>query len=88
MFFTLQCVSLQYSSNRLLVNQMINEYLTKLQTELQTENALEHSYRPALKNLFEKLDENITAVNEPVRSAHGSPDFVFFKKTIILASFY
>lgn len=81
MFFTLQCVSLQYSSNRLLVNQMINEYLTKLQTELQTENALEHSYRPALKNLFEKLDENITAVNEPVRSAHGSPDFVFFKKT-------
>jgi type I restriction-modification system DNA methylase subunit len=81
MFFALQCVSLQYSSNRLLVNQMINEYLTKLQTELQTENALEHSYRPALKNLFERLDENITAVNEPVRSAHGSPDFVFFKKT-------
>lgn len=60
---------------------MINDYITKLQSQLSTENALEHSYRPALKDLFERLDENIIAVNEPVRSAHGSPDFVFFKKT-------
>lgn len=60
---------------------MINNYIQKLQSELITENALEHSYRPALKNLFEQLDENIIAVNEPTRSAHGSPDFVFFKKS-------
>ena len=59
---------------------MIADYLKKIQSELITENALEHSYRPALKNLFEQLDPNIIAVNEPTRSAHGSPDFVFFKK--------
>lgn len=60
---------------------MIQLYLHKLQTEFITENALEHSYRPALKNLFEQLDPNIIAINEPTRSAHGSPDFVFFKKS-------
>lgn len=60
---------------------MISTYLDNLQKELITGNALEHSYRPALKSLFEQLNQNITAVNEPVRSAHGSPDFVFLKKS-------
>lgn len=59
---------------------MVNTYLNKLQTELITGNALEHSYRPAFKSLIEQIDLTIQAVNEPTRSAHGSPDFIFLKK--------
>ncbi len=59
---------------------MVQNYIDKLKQELQTGNALEHSYRPALKNLIESLDNTITAVNEPSRSAHGAPDFVFLNK--------
>jgi len=59
---------------------MVNTYLNKLQTELITGNAMEHSYRPAFKSLIEQVDVIIQAVNEPTRSAHGSPDFIFLKK--------
>lgn len=59
---------------------MVNTYLNKLQTELITGNAMEHSYRPAFKSLIEQIDLTIQAVNEPTRSAHGSPDFIFLKK--------
>ncbi len=56
---------------------MVQNYIDKLKQELQTGNALEHSYRPALKHLIESLDTSVTAVNEPSRSAHGAPDFIF-----------
>lgn len=59
----------------------ISNYLLSVQTELSTGNALEHTYRPALKTLIESLDETINAVNEPARSAHGAPDFVFLNKS-------
>ncbi len=48
-----------------------------VQTELSTGNALEHTYRPALKILFETLEPSIHAANEPKRSEHGAPDFIF-----------
>jgi hypothetical protein len=57
-----------------------SDYLFSLQTELSTGNALEHTYRPALKSFIESLDSNINAVNEPSRSAHGAPDFIFLNK--------
>jgi hypothetical protein len=60
---------------------MINNYINQLLLELATGNALEHSYRPALKSLFQAMDSNIQAVNEPSRSAHGAPDFAFYKRT-------
>lgn len=59
----------------------VSNYLSSIQTELATGNALEHTYRPALKTLIESLDETINAVNEPTRSAHGAPDFVFLNKS-------
>lgn len=60
---------------------MVSDYLKSLQLELATGNALEHTYRPALKILIESLDETINAVNEPTRSAHGAPDFIFLNKS-------
>ncbi len=59
----------------------IYDYILSIQTELSTGNALEHTYRPALKTLIESLDETINAVNEPARSVHGAPDFVFLNKS-------
>ena len=38
--------------------------------------ATEHSYRPALKTLFESINSNIVAINEPKRVACGAPDFI------------
>lgn len=60
---------------------MVEKYINQLLLELATGNALEHSYRPALKNLFESIDPSIRAVNEPSRSEHGAPDFAFYKNT-------
>ena len=60
---------------------MISNYINQLLLELATGNAMEHSYRPALKTLFESMDPSIRAVNEPSRSAHGAPDFAFYKST-------
>ncbi len=59
---------------------VIEDYLTQLQEELSTGNALEHSYRPALKQLFQTINPEVTAVNEPSKSKFGSPDFAFYKK--------
>jgi type I restriction-modification system DNA methylase subunit len=59
---------------------MIKDYLARLNKELASNNALEHSYRPALKDLIEKINPDILAVNEPARSSHGAPDFVFLNQ--------
>lgn len=61
------------------MNYLLN-YLQKLQNELNTGNSLEHTFRPAFKDFIESLNEQIIAVNEPKRSAHGSPDFIFLNK--------
>lgn len=59
---------------------MVKTYINQLLLELATGNALEHSYRPALKTLFESIDPTVRALNEPSRSAHGAPDFAFYKE--------
>lgn len=56
--------------------QAVPAYLQALATEFQTGHAREHSYRPALKALFEALT-GLRVVNEPKASAHGQPDFIF-----------
>ncbi|MDD5470279.1 MAG: hypothetical protein PHO92_05810, partial [Candidatus Peribacteraceae bacterium] len=56
----------------------VSQYLTGIQHELSTGHAREHSYRPALKTLFEALSQ-LRVVNEPKGSAHGHPDFIFLQ---------
>jgi hypothetical protein len=43
--------------------------------------AREHSYRPALVELFNALDDDVETFNDPARSEGGQPDFVFVKKS-------
>jgi predicted helicase len=60
----------------ILRNDEILKYIEEVRTQLKSGQAKEHAYRPALKTLMEAF-ENVTAVNDPKRSAHGNPDFVF-----------
>lgn len=62
----------------------VSEYLANIQAELSSGHAQEHSYRPALKSLFEKTTK-LKVINEPKGSAHGRPDLIFVKGEIPIA---
>lgn len=53
-------------------------YLADIEEQFKTGVAKEHSYRPALKKLFESIDapKPIIAINEPKRDTFGAPDFM------------
>ena len=51
-------------------------FLAELEALLKQDNATEHSYRPALKTLFEQAMAGTSATNEPKHAAYGAPDFV------------
>ncbi len=55
----------------------VEEFLRAVGETHKTQRATEHSYRPALKTLFDGLRPGeITATNEPKRIACGAPDFI------------
>lgn len=54
----------------------IATFLTDLQTILKSGTGTEHSYRPALKSLFERSLSAVMAQNEPKHEQYGAPDFV------------
>jgi predicted helicase len=55
-------------------------YLKEVQEQFNSGHAREHAYRPALQRLMENF-EDTAAINDPARSQHGMPDFVFLKKS-------
>lgn len=59
---------------------VVSKYLLDIIHEFNTGVAKEHSYRPALKNLFESIASDITAINEPARGTFGAPDFLIKHK--------
>ena len=52
-------------------------YLTEIAKTFDSGLATEHSYRPALKSLFDSITADVTALNEPRAVKVGRPDFVF-----------
>ncbi|MBL0687045.1 MAG: N-6 DNA methylase [Sulfurospirillum sp.] len=60
---------------------MVTNYINQISKEYKTKHATEHSYRGYLKELIEKLDENIIAINEPKRVKAGSPDYLIATKS-------
>lgn len=65
------------------MNNIVTDFLRKVSDTYSTGHAREHSYRPALKEFFEKTTE-LTVINEPKRSEYGAPDFIFLKgKTVV-----
>lgn len=59
--------------------ELAKSYLARIKKEFESGDATEHTHRPALKDLMEGLDTEITATNEPKRVACGAPDFVVKK---------
>ncbi|MDR2258642.1 MAG: hypothetical protein LBE14_05790, partial [Treponema sp.] len=57
----------------------IAHYLTEVDKLYRAGNATEHSYRPALKTLFEKITTGLTITNEPKHIACGAPDYIITK---------
>lgn len=62
----------------------ISEFICEVQAVYQTGAATEHSYRPALVNLFSRVADGITALNEPKRVACGAPDFIIHRGEIVV----
>lgn len=54
------------------------QYLDELAQQLRSGQAREHAYRPALQRLMTSFDD-VNAINDPVRSENGNPDFVFLR---------
>ena len=62
------------------MSQIVKNFIQKVIETHDSGHAREHSYRPALKELFEIITE-LKVINEPKRSEYGAPDFVFLKNT-------
>ena len=62
------------------MSQIVKNFIQKVIETHDSGHAREHSYRPALKELFETITE-LKVINEPKRSEYGAPDFVFLKNT-------
>ena len=61
----------------------MDSYFKGIENQFKTGQSKEHGYRPDLKLLFEKCLTGITATNDPKRSEHGAPDFIFTKGEMI-----
>ncbi len=64
----------------------IAAYLVDIDKEYKTGVAQEHSYRPALKKLFESISTSkpVTAINEPQRGTFGAPDFMIKSGDVVI----
>jgi predicted helicase len=60
---------------------IFGDYLDSLKREVVHGKGRELTYRHALKQLFEQLDDSIIAINEAARVSVGAPDFVIEKAT-------
>ena len=54
-------------------------YIAELQKVHATGRAGEHAYRPAIDTFFKSIVPKLSLINEPKRSEHGAPDFVFVR---------
>lgn len=59
--------------------EIISKYLNEVTVALSTGSAREHAYRPAFQKLIELMRPDLKVINDPARSEHGAPDFVFLK---------
>ncbi|ABI64633.1 adenine specific DNA methyltransferase [Maricaulis maris MCS10] len=59
---------------------VVQDFFDDIRAVFKTGEASEHSYRPALKTLFDALSpDDLAAVNEPRRTEVGAPDFSFLR---------
>jgi predicted helicase len=62
----------------------VAHYVSTVADKLKTGQAREHAYRPVLEALIKSLDSALLVLNDPARSEHGNPDFVFIRKNMTI----
>ena len=70
-----------YASNKTAVS-AVQKYFTELSDKFATGQAREHAYRPVFETLIKSLEPSLKILNDPSRSEHGNPDFVFLRGSI------
>lgn len=65
-------------------NAIFKDYLMLIEQAYKAGNATEHTHRPALKDLLEAFQPDVTATNEPKRIKCGAPDYIITRKDIPL----
>lgn len=63
---------------------VIDAYLAKVAAGLATGHAREHAHRPAFQDLIQSFEKELHIVNDPKRSEHGAPDFIFLRKELTI----
>lgn len=63
---------------------IIQDFLSQISTTFNTGSATEHSYRSAFESLFKRLDDEISALNEPKRVECGAPDFIIQRDDLVV----
>lgn len=66
---------------------IVAEYFDEISKVYASGVAKEHGYRPALERLFNRLSDEIQAINEPGRSDVGAPDFIFYDRNHVAVGF-
>ena len=64
------------------IGKLIARYVATVSEKYETGQAREHAYRPAFEALIQSLDDGLKILNDPSRSEHGNPDFVFLRGDI------
>ena len=59
---------------------IVDDYISELIEKHITGQAREHAYRAAFEKLIRALKPELKSINDPRRSEHGAPDFVFLNK--------
>lgn len=60
----------------------VETYVSNIEEKFKTGQAREHAYRPSFEALIQALDPKLKILNDPSRSEHGNPDFVFLRGDI------
>src|SRR3989338_5229543 len=60
----------------------VETYFAELAEKFKTGQAREHAHRLAFGSLIKALDPKLNVINDPARSEHGNPDFVFLRGDI------
>ena len=60
----------------------VETYFAELAEKFKTGQAREHAYRPVFETLIKSLEPSLKILNDPSRSEHGNPDFVFLRGDI------
>ncbi|MGH7141194.1 MAG: N-6 DNA methylase [Minisyncoccia bacterium] len=61
------------------MNSPLEIYVAEVAQKYATGRAGEHAYRPAFERLIASIDPKLKIVNDPKRTEHGAPDFVFVR---------